>query len=90
MSQATDYSVTVEIEQTTLDTLRQDPNKVLIIVRDIKRDSNVEFGNIVFRSYPSNELSNKQTFHWKDIHSVAETTDDFAVSVYILSLMAHN
>jgi len=90
MSQATNYSVTVEIEQNTLDALRQDEDKVLVIVRDIKRGSNVEYGNIVFRSYETNKSSNKQTFHWEDTHSITETTDDFVVSVYILSFMAHN
>jgi hypothetical protein len=82
------YSIAVEIEQTTLDVLRADKRIVLVLVRDIGLDSDtVEEGNIAFATYNSEDLSKRQTFIWEESHNVAETTVEFKVSVYILSLM---
>ena len=88
MPQVKRYSIAVEIEQTTLDILRADKRIVLVLVRDIGLDSDtVEQGNIAFATYDSEDLSKRQTFIWEESHNVAETTVEFKVSVYILSLM---
>ena len=88
MPQVKRYSIAVEIEQTTLDILRADKRIVLVLVRDIGLDGDtVEQGNIAFATYDSEDLSKRQTFIWEESHNVAETTVEFKVSVYILSLM---
>ena len=87
MPQAKKYSITVEIEQTTLNILRADPRIALVLVRDIGLGSHVEQGNIAFATYDSNDLSKRQTFVWEESNDVTETTVEFKVSVYILSLM---
>ena len=88
MPQVKRYSIAVEIEQTTLDILRADKRIVLVLVRDIGLDSDtVEQGNIAFATYDSEDLSKRQTFIWEESHNVAETTVEFKVSVYSLSLM---
>ena len=88
MPQVKRYSIAVEIEQTTLDILRADKRIVLVLVRDIGLDSDtVEQGNIAFATYDSEDLSKRQTFIWEESHNVAETTVEFKVSGYILSLM---
>ena len=88
MPQVKKYSIAVEIEQTTLDVLRADKRIVLVLVRDIGLDGDtVEQGNIAFATYDSEDLSKRQTFIWEESHNVAETTVEFKVSVYILSLM---
>ena len=88
MPQVKRYSIAVEIEQTTLDILRADKRIVLVLVRDMGLDSDtVEQGNIAFATYDSEDLSKRQTFIWEESHNVAETTVEFKVSVYILSLM---
>jgi hypothetical protein len=88
MRQVKRYSIAVEIEQRTLDVLRADKRIVLVLVRDIGLDSDtVEQGNIAFATYDSKDLSKRQTFSWEESHNVTETTVEFKVSVYILSLM---
>jgi len=87
MPQAKTYLITVEIEQTTLDILRANPRNVLVLVRDIGLGNHVEQGNIAFATYDSKDLSKRQTFIWEESHNVTETTVEFKVSVYILSLM---
>jgi len=81
------YSITVRIESKTLDTLRADPQKVLVLVRDIGLGDEVVNGNIVFATYASKELSSIQTFIWEESYSISETTNEFKVGVFILCLM---
>jgi len=81
------YSITVEIEKHTLQTLKKGMYH-LVLIRDIGLPGgSITHGNIVFNTYESKDLSRKQTFSWEDTHSVTETTDEFKVSIYILSLM---
>lgn len=88
MPQVKRYSIAVEIEQRTLDVLRADKRIVLVLVRDIGLDSDtIEQGNIAFATYDSEDLSKRQTFIWEESHNVTETTVEFKVSVYILSMM---
>ena len=84
------YSITVDIEQTTLDILRKDPCWVLVLVREMQlgdSNSQVEQGNVVFAAIELKELSNGQKFTWQECYNVAETTEKFKVSVYILLLL---
>jgi len=84
MPPAPRYSITVGIETQTLQTLRQDPHKVLVLVRDIGLGAGtVEEGNIVFATYNSDKLSRTQTFIWEESYSISETTDEFKVSVFV-------
>lgn len=88
MHKPKEYSITVEIEQTTLNILRADPRNVLVFVRDIGLGSDVvEQGNMAFATYDSKSLSATQTLIWTELHSVTERIIEFEVSVYILSLM---
>jgi hypothetical protein len=82
------YSITVIIEKKTLDVLKQDPRKVLVLVRDIELDGgDVANGNIVFATYGSADLSRTQTFTWEEAYSISETTEEFRVGLFILWLM---
>jgi hypothetical protein len=82
------YSSTVIIEARTLHILREDPHKVLVLVRDIELEGgDVENGNIVFATYGSQDLSRTQMFTWEESYSVSETTEEFKVGLFILWLM---
>jgi hypothetical protein len=88
MPPAAKYSITVNIEQKTLNVLREDPRKILVLVRDIELDGgDVANGNIVFATYASADLSRTQTFTWEEIYSISETTEEFKVGLFILWLM---
>ena len=87
MAPGSKYSITVDIEPQTLNVLRADPQKVLVLVRDIGLGTDVENGNIVFATYASKDLSATQTFIWEESYSISETTDEFQVGVFILWLM---
>jgi len=81
------YAITVRIESRTLDILRADPRKVLVLVRDIRLGDDIVNGNIVFATYGSRELSSTQTFIWEELYSISETTNEFRVGVFIFCLM---
>jgi hypothetical protein len=87
MPPAATYSITVRIEQRTLNILRADPQKVLVLVRDIGLGTDVVNGNIVFATYGSKELSSTQTFIWEESYSISETTSEFKVGAFVLCLM---
>ena len=81
------YSITVTIEQKTLDVLKKDPEIVLVLVKDVKSQGDLKNGNVVFATYGSQDLSPKQSFTWEESYAVSETTQGFEVGVFILCLM---
>jgi len=78
------YSITVVIEAKTLDVVKADPQKVLVLVRDMGLGTEVANGNIVFATYGSKELSRTQTFIWEESYNIFETEQSFKVGVFIL------
>jgi hypothetical protein len=73
------YSITVEIESSTLTTLLAGEYH-LVLVRDMGEDGQTKAGNIVFATFPPkgpNKLSHTQTFSWKEEYAVYATSKGF-------------
>ncbi|KAG5633227.1 hypothetical protein H0H81_009730 [Sphagnurus paluster] len=73
------YSITVEIESTTLKTLLEGGYH-LVLVRDMGEVGEIAAGNIIFATFPPtgpNKLSNTQTFYWEEEYAVYATSNGF-------------
>jgi len=80
------YSVTVTIDDTTLNNLKG-LNHTLALVRDVNIDGQTQNGNVVLATTEAGDLKTSQTFTWEETYEVYATQVGFNVSACILSVL---